>query len=147
MTLLHCLICYRNLSLYLSAMTSLSHMCTGSLSFKHPLISCVYTVSFLKAAEFPQNVIAFLLIPIHTHRSLFSLRNPGKIFPFSILAILIISSMESHYFEDPRWAQCYVMQAVVSVSCLGDKCLLHAKPNEHCTYTTAHLQVLLPTYK
>ena len=27
------------------------------------------------------------------------------------------------------------MQAVVSVSCLGDKSLLHA--NEHCTYTTA----------
>ena len=35
--------------------------------------------------------------------------------------------MESPYFEDPRKVPCYVMQAVVSVSCLGDKSLLHAK--------------------
>ena len=42
--------------------------------------------------------------------------------------------------------QCYVMQAVLCFNCLGDKCLLHAIMNECWTYTTAHLQVPLPTY-
>ena len=78
----------------------------GSLSFEHPLISCIlpfsllllgvlnYTTTIVRLNSNFYNLLQFLF----SLADLFSLRNPKKIFPFPILAIL---AMESPYFEDP----------------------------------------------
>ena len=60
---------------------------------------------------------------------LFTLRSPGE---FSLTQPLlglkqIFSLWNPLILRIPDEPPCYAMQAVVSVSCLGDKCLLHAK--------------------
>ena len=62
----------------------------------------------------------------------------GRLYSNTVTVMLFFSDIKQYF---------YVMQAVVFINCLGVKCLLHAKTNEHCTYATAGPQVLLPTYK
>ena len=116
-------------------MTSLSYklisillcLCGMSVLWASTNLSHVYPVFLpFRDAEFTQCFIAcwFLIF----HGSLY-FEMSGWIFPYStpFRFKTNIFSMESPYFEDPRWAPCYVMQAVISISCLGDKNLLHAK--------------------
>ena len=111
-------------------------MCVGSLSFEHPLISCIYPVflllgvlnlhtycskTFLQILKLSFNSLFFM--------DLFTLRSPGDFFLTQPLLSLkqIFSLWNPLILRIPDKPPCYVMQAVVSVSCPGDKCLLHAK--------------------
>ena len=72
--------------------------------------------------------------PLLGLKEMFSLKNP---LVFSILEDCIHAGLNAFYstisflgpliLRIPYEPPCYVMQAVVSVNCLGDKSLLHAK--------------------
>ena len=70
---------------------------------------------------------------------LFDLRTLEKFsLNFVVNSSLTISTMESLILRIPDEPLCYVMQAVLCINCLGDKCLLHAK-----LMSTALIQLLV----
>ena len=108
--ILHYSIGYRNLSLYLSVMTSLSCMC-GISFLKYPLISCSYPLFFLLRAAVLHNchsmaclhIYSFLIPLFHSQISFLSLKSLYDFsFYFTSCKFKVNTfSMESSYFEDP----------------------------------------------
>ena len=122
----------------------------GSLSFEHPLISCIYPFSFLAPLNLHNyynlalQIYSFVWFLFLTHGSL-SFEKSWRIFSFSsnILAIsaieynkswnLPILRISNTKFWNPLILRildeppCYGMQAVVACNnCLRNKCLSHA---------------------